>query len=428
MSSVTPSSPTRLRRALTLLALILAGESAFFLPFLLARVFRPTVLEVFDLTNLELGTAYGVYGVVAMLAYLAGGPLADRYSPRVLLAIALLSTASGGLALVSIPSINALVWLYAFWGVTTIALFWAPLIKATRVWGGEVSQGKAFGLLDGGRGLLSAVTGSIMVAMFATLLPAEVELATQADKTVALRSVILLLMSITVVAAALLWWLLPHDHGAEHRTDATRNRGLTMGGIARVAKLPTVWLQACIILCAYVGFRAVDDFPLYASEVLGMDDVEAAQLSTLSLWMRPLAAVAAGIVADRLGAGRITLLCFVLLALGSSVLAAGNISAATPTLFLIGVVATSLGVFALRGLYYAIMQEGRVPLAITGSAVGVVSLVGYTPDVFMGPLMGYLLDSAPGALGHQRVFWVVTGFAVLGAISALLFQRVTRNH
>jgi hypothetical protein len=44
----------------------------------------------------------------------------------------------------------------------------------------------------------------------------------------------------------------------------------------------------------------------------------------------------------------------------------------------------------------------------------------------MGPLMGYLLDSAPGAAGHQHVFWVVTGFAVLGVIASGLFQRVTR--
>ena len=71
-------------------------------------------------------------------------------------------------------------------------------------------------------------------------------------------------------------------------------------------------------------------------------------------------------------------------------------------------VCASLGIFALRGLYYAIMEEGQVPLAYTGSAVGLVSVTGYAPDIFMGPLMGYLLDSAPGASGHRHVFSVVT--------------------
>jgi hypothetical protein len=52
---------------LSIAALIVAGESVFLLPFVLARVFRPTFLDVFGLTNLELGTAYSVYGIVAML-------------------------------------------------------------------------------------------------------------------------------------------------------------------------------------------------------------------------------------------------------------------------------------------------------------------------------------------------------------------------
>ena len=49
-----------LRRLFSLLALIAAGETIFFLPFVLARVFRPTLLEVFGLTNLELGTAFSL--------------------------------------------------------------------------------------------------------------------------------------------------------------------------------------------------------------------------------------------------------------------------------------------------------------------------------------------------------------------------------
>ena len=73
------------------------------------------------------------------------------------------------------------------------------------------------------------------------------------------------------------------------------------------------------------------------------------------------------------------------------------------------------------------MKEGRVPLAVTGTAVGFVSLIGYTPDVFMGPLMGWLLDRSPGAAGHQHVFWVVTGFAFLGMLASVFFQRLTKN-
>ena len=111
------------RRVFALLALIVAGESIFFLPFVLPRVFRPTILEVFGLTNYELGTAFAVYGVVAMVAYALGGPLADFFCPRKLLAIALISTSLGGILLWCIPSLTTLKFIYGYWGFTTIPCF-----------------------------------------------------------------------------------------------------------------------------------------------------------------------------------------------------------------------------------------------------------------------------------------------------------------
>ena len=58
---------------LSLILLILSGELIFLLPYVLARVFRPTFLEVFDLNNFELGSLFSVYGVVALLYYVYGG-------------------------------------------------------------------------------------------------------------------------------------------------------------------------------------------------------------------------------------------------------------------------------------------------------------------------------------------------------------------
>ena len=52
-----------------------------------------------------------------------------------------------------------------------------------------------------------------------------------------------------------------------------------------------------------------------------------------------------------------------------------------------------------------------------------VSLVGYTPDIFSGPMLGYLLDNNPGELGFQYVFWVMAGFSLVGAIAAYLYHR-----
>jgi len=86
-----------------ILFLILAGEAVFILPFVLTRIFRPTYLEVFDINNLQLGTCFSVYGIVALFSYLFGGLLADKYHPRYLMSIALILTAIGGLFLSTFP-------------------------------------------------------------------------------------------------------------------------------------------------------------------------------------------------------------------------------------------------------------------------------------------------------------------------------------
>src|SRR5262245_8188837 len=408
-------------RGLSIAALIVAGESVFLLPFVLARVFRPTLLDVFGLTNLELGTAYSVYGTVAMAAYFFGGPLADKFRARTMLAVALTATAAGGLVMMTVPRLSTLVILYAYWGITTIALFWAPLIRATREWGSNDSQGRAFGLLDGGRGLVAAVMGSFMVTLFAALLPADSEMVSLAQRTETLRQIILLLSVITCGAALLVWLALP-------KRDLSRPEEpqLSLIGIAHVFAMPSVWLQAAIILCAYVGFKAIDDFSLYANQVIGLNEVRAAQAGVVSLWVRPVAAISAGYLADRIGAPTMTTSCFVILVAGSVVLASGVIGSGMVWMFLLTIICSSMGIFALRGLYFAIMQEGKVPMAYTGCAVGLVSVIGYTPDVFMGPLMGYLLDQSPGAAGHQHVFWLVSGFALVGLIASYLFAFITR--
>jgi predicted MFS family arabinose efflux permease len=84
-----------MQNPLRILLLILSGEAIFLLPFVLARVFRPTFLAVFELSNTQLGSCYSLYGIVALICYLLGGTVADRFPPRKLMALALFLTALG---------------------------------------------------------------------------------------------------------------------------------------------------------------------------------------------------------------------------------------------------------------------------------------------------------------------------------------------
>ncbi len=413
--------PSAVRRAAAMTALVAAGEAVFFLPFVVARVFRPTLLDVFGLTNLELGTAFSVYGVVAMASYFLGGPLADYFSARKLMAAALVATSLGGVVFAAIPEIPALLALYAFWGATTILLFWAALIRATREWGGRDAQGRAYGILDGGRGLFAALLASVSVGVFAALLPADVASATLAQSSSALSRIIWIYTGLTLASAVLVWFAVPETEAAE------RQQRLTLHSVQRALSLPAVRWHAVILLCGYVGYKSTDLFSLYARDVYGYDDVAAAQVGTLSFWMRPAAAVAAGFLGDRIGASKVITGAFALLIAGCGAIALSVLPPGDHWLLVVTVSAASAAVYAVRGLYFALFGEARVPLAWTGGATGLVSVIGYTPDIFMGPLTGYLLDGWPGETGHQLVFGAVGAFAAAGLLATLAFQGSTRR-
>nr|WP_299170430.1 MFS transporter [uncultured Allomuricauda sp.] len=407
-----------------LLLLILAGESVFILPFVLARVFRPTVLEVFALDNVQLGLCFSVYGIVALLSYLVGGPLADKFPPRKLIAIALWMTALGGLVYATFPDYNTLKVLYGYWGFTTIFLFWAPMIKATRVWGGNSSQGKAFGFLDGGRGLVGALFGAMGVFIFSLFLVSKVSEVSVAESQAAFKYVILVSSGIVALVGLLVWLFMRMDPQSEKEIILDK---ITISQIQEVSRLPSLWLLMIIILCAYVGYKITDVFSLYAQDVMQYDQVQSAQVGTFLLFVRPIIGVLIGVLADRTQTTFWLVISFVVSFFGALLFATGIISNSATILFFISILIVAAGIYAARSLYFAVMKDGKIPLVLTGTAVGLISLVGYTPDIFAGPAMGYLLENSPGAVGHQHVFWMLAVFSFIGGVAAWGYFQLYRK-
>ena len=406
------STETR-TRILTMFALVFAGEMMYSLPFHILRFFRPTVLEVFDFSNANLGDIFAPYGITAMICYFPGGILADRFSARKLMSISLVVTAAGGLYLMTLPGILGMSILYAFWGVTSVLLFWCALIRATRAWGGQLAQGRGFGLLDGGRGLIAALFASGGVLLFSLRIGADPALADPTDRAAALQAVILFYTAATLAAAAAVWWLIPEPPAA-----ARARRPQTWTNVRKVLGIRAVWLQAIIVICAYCGFKGLDNYSLYYYEVLGMNETDAAGFAAATGYLRPGGAILAGIVGDRFGIAWTTTALFASLAACWAVL---GILGTSPELALIlyaNLIVTVFGVYALRGLYFALMEQTHVPHALTGTAVGAISLVGYTPDIFYAMIAGRLLDATPGIGGHQNTFLLLSGLATVGLFTA----------
>ena len=413
---------TKWQRGLVIFSLICAGEAIFTLPYHVTRFFRPTFLEVFDLTATELGVAQSAYGFIAMVAYFFGGPLADRFEPRKLLAGSLWATALGGLYLATFPDVTGVMLIWGFFGLTNILLFWAALIKVTRSWGGNDQQGLAYGLLDGGRGLLAAVLASLGVLAFASAFPLGYDSATLTEKGVILRQVIYGYTAATAAVGVMVWFTL---RGIPVETEAERDSGwaTALAQLRAVIKLKVVWLQATVLVCAYSSYKAFDQYALFAVRGHGIDEIDAAQIVTAGAWTRPVAALALGLLGDRFGISRMAVVCFVLLIISHSLFAFTGQALGSLSMILLNTLVTGVAIFGLRGLYFGLLEEGQIPLAVTGTAVGLVSVIGYTPDVYVAAIAGYLIDQNPGLLGFQHLFVLLLSFSIVGALAALAFTR-----
>lgn len=403
--------------------LILSGEAIFYLPFVLSRVFRPTVLEVFNLDNTQLGYCFSVYGLVALFSYLFGGPIADKYPPRKLIAVALWLTGIGGWVYASFPNYFSLKVLYAYWGFTTIFLFWAPMIKAARIWGGSTSQGKAYGFLDGGRGMVGALLSTLCVFIFSLFIHGEIQNTSTVDAQGAFRYVILISSALVILIGILVWFFMKLDRQQEQAVTIEK---ITLSQIKDVLQLQSVWLLMIIILCAYVSYKVTDIFSLFARDVMMYDQIEAAGIGSLLLYGRPIIGVGIGILADRTQISLCLFVSFVVTLIGAILFASGIISEHIPMFFFISVIILATGVYAARSLYFAVMKKGQIPILLTGTAVGIISLVGFTPDIFMGPLLGILLDGFPGVLGHQYVFGMLSIFTLIGSLASFIFYKKYR--
>ena len=187
--------------------------------------------------------------------------------------------------------------------------------------------------------------------------------------------------------------------------------------------MPTVWLIAVVILAGYCAYWGTFRFTSYSTDIFAMTVTMAAVISVGKMWLKPAAALVAGFVSDRLGIANSVSLLFVELIASFALFA---VMPGTPSLLavmLVNVAIASLAVFAMRGIYFALLEEGGIPMAVTGTAAGVISVIGYTPDIFMPLLGGVLLDRFPGSQGYKLFFFAVAGICIAGLVAAQLLRR-----
>lgn len=392
--------------------LSISGGAIFLLPFLQEFFYKP-LAEALELNNAQVGGLMSAFGATALLSYFPGGWLADRMSPRKLLTWALLSTGGAGLYFATFPPYIVCLVIHAFWGVSTTLLFWGAMIRVTRDWASAQDQGKAFGILESGRGVGEILGSTAVFALFGVLGASRMALAG-----------VIVMLSVVTITLGLLTWLVIDD-----RTGHSRNSGGKVGlpEILRVMRMPEVWLIAVVIFCSYCAMWGTVRFTSYTTDIFGLSVTMAAGISVAKVWLKPAAALASGFVSDRMGIARTVVGLLAVLVFSFAVFALMPGSRSLVPAMLVNIAVASVAVAALRGIYFALLEEGRIPVVVTGTATGVISVIAYTPDIFLPVAGGHLIDNYPGPLGYRYFFLSISGICAIGLISAVGILRYSRQ-
>jgi MFS family permease len=415
------SRDSRTQRYLQLLLLVIAAGAIY--PMLyLRQVYQPTMLHFFRIDDVQLGYLYSSLGTIFLISYLPSGWLADRLSPRWLICFSLLATGALGLVYATGPSFHTLVLIFGGWGLTTGLTFWAAVIKRVNMIAGADEQGRFFGLLDGGRGLVEALLATVAITLFAYVTQ------TRGGTDAAGFTLVVHLYAFFCIALGVLLALIREPARAGKRATAMQpRRGNVLADLKTLAAIPELWLVAAIVFCGYQVFWATYSFSAYLHEGnFGLSATAAGFITTLKLWMRPIGGIGGGFLGDRMS--KVSVLFWALVLAALSLLGLIVAPAHSPQAMLV-VLVLFIGIltYAIRGLYWSLLDDCRVPGHCAGLAIGLISVLGYSPDVFVPLINGYVTQAYPGAHGYQLYFGYIAAIALCGAgAAAFLRYRLNR--
>ncbi len=395
------------------MTLALAASVIYSAPYL-RQIFKTSLLESFSLTEAQLGNLSSTYALSCLLCYVPGGWLADRVEARKLVIAALFASAASYAWYATIPSYSELLVIYAAWGVIGVGILWAAMFKEVRLLAAGDQQGRMFGALEGGRGLFEAILLTVASFVFALF----------ASRQLGMVNVIILY---TVFAAALgvlmLFWR-PKSAAAE---DQSREK-IRWSDLGIIVRQPSIWLLCIILSAVYHVFWATIEFPSFA-ETGGFEMTLAAAtaLGATKLWMRFPGGIIAGMVGDRYGNPRVMVWLFAAACACCVYLAVAPTVPTWAWTLWVFIFPFALIAYGLRGVFWALLYNCPIPTRVIGTAIGVVSIIGYSPDAYVPQVAAWLHTHYDTGTAYRWFFAYVAGAAVVGLVASWLLQRHIDN-
>lgn len=404
---------TSAKNYFTLLILILGAAAFYQIPYL-RWTFYDGMMELSGLDNTQFGLTMSAYGTVSMILYFPGGIIADRFSSKILVPISLIVTGLTGFWLITGPGFMGQMAAYVILAAAGTLTFWAALIKATRnLDSGDGS--KMLGLLEGGRGLFQAVFSGIFLVVFGMA----------ANQVGGVKMVLGGYAVLNLVFGVLSFFLLKD----EKKENAEESEPLRAKDVLEILKMPMIWLLAIVVIASYSFHLASTYMTPYFTNVIGATAILSGALAVVRNYIAQMAgAPLGGMLAEKTKSSSLIVACgyiAMVIGIGVVVILPANSSVMVPMVIFMIIAAVSI--YVIRGIYFAIISEYGISLRLTGTAVGVVSVIGFTPDIFISPICGQLLDQYEGVSGYRYIFLMMLVIALIGLAASWILYFMTKK-
>mgnify|MGYP002476090522 FL=1 len=391
--------------------LIIAAGVVYPIPYM-RQNFENSMLEAFSITQDQLGECSSLVGLLLVLTYVPSGWLADRFGANKLLSLSMASTGAIALWMATSPTFFQLKLAFAGLGITSGLLLWGTLIKTTSLIAPHDQQGRFFGMLESGRGIAEAVLATAALALFAYYLEDQL-----AGAGTAIAAVLQFYGWTAIVASPLVLWGLKPDDSASDDTSSSQVKNTLWHDVAVLLRNQSVWLSAIIILVGYQIFWVTYSFASLLEDVFALGAVTVGGITVARLWMRPIGPLIAGFIGDRFHAVRF--LSWLLLAAAVTLVTLPLLPAEAGTLLLLPVVlAVSLITYGIRGIYWATLDDCKVAPNVRGVAIGLISLLAYTPDMYVPQVQSFCLSLFEGREGYLLYYGIFASTGIVGFFAA----------
>ncbi len=175
----------------------------------------------------------------------------------------------------------------------------------------------------------------------------------------------------------------------------------------------------------------------YSTSFLGLTVVMGALIASVKRWLCPLSNVGGGFLGDKIGTGNLLFASFVAMIIGTigiMVLPEGT-STVIAVIFVILYLGSYMFFNVNYSLTWAMMEEGAVPENVSGTAAGLISTIGYLPDVFISLMAGIMIDNnldpltgEPLKSGYIQFFSFLVGALVVGAVFTWIWKIYLKRH